>query len=140
MRLQGDLLGVDLGMRRTGVARLNTIARISEPLREIDMDKEDFYDAISLLVSEHEAVGVVVGLPRGLDGQETAQTAWTRDIIDSLTDFLSVPVFFTDEAGTTKVAEQRSKTGDSVDSVAAGVILEDFATQIMQGKIEDVTF
>lgn len=140
MRLQGDLLGLDLGMRRTGVARLNTIARIAQSLPEINMDKEDFYDAVDTVLAGHEAVGVVVGLPRGLDGQETAQTTWVRSVIETLEERLSIPVFFTDEAGTTKAAEERAKEGESVDSVAAGIILEDFALQVTQGKITDVSF
>jgi putative Holliday junction resolvase len=140
LRLVGDIIGLDLGMSRTGVARLNTVARIAEPLDPIFMLEADIQDAVSMIVAEYSATAIVVGLPRGLDGQETDQTAWVRHITELLEESVTIPIFFTDEAGTTKQAEGRAIEGESVDSVAAGIIVEDFAVQVMQGRIENVSF
>mgnify|MGYP006375151227 FL=1 len=75
IKLDSDILGLDLGLKRTGVARINLIAKIAEPLSAIQMDNTDLVSKVQELITEHNACAVVVGLPRGLDGQETEQTA-----------------------------------------------------------------
>jgi len=136
--LQGDVLGLDLGKKRTGVARISVQARIPEALRAIDMDG-DYLDEIASAIKEHQAEVVVAGLPRGLNGQETDQTVWAREIIAKLRGHLDVPVFTVDEALTTHVAESRANESDSVDSVAAGIIADDFVSEVLRGNIDNVS-
>ena len=136
-KLTGDILGLDLGMRRTGVARINTVARMAEPLDEIVM-RDGFVEQVAQKISRYQSTAVVVGLPRGLDGQVTDQTRWTETIIQELRQSLDVPVFTIDEAGTTIEAEKRVQDGQSVDSVAAGLLLEDFIKEVSRGRIEQV--
>jgi putative holliday junction resolvase len=136
--LDGDIIGLDLGTVRTGVARINTIAKIAEPLTPITMSNI-FVDDVKNLVSNTDARAVVVGLPRGLDGQITDQTLWAKEIFMDLKRALEVPVFAIDEAATTKQAEQRANAGQSVDSVAAGVFLEDFVQQVGRGENASVS-
>lgn len=139
INLVGELIGLDLGKSRTGVARMNTYARIPEPLEPIDMkDIDTFIDTVQQLVRHYEAVCIVAGVPRGLNGQETEQTTWARSIIAQLDDMAGVPVFSVDEAGTTKAAEKRAQSSQSIDSVAAGIIAEDFLDEAMRGNIEGV--
>jgi putative Holliday junction resolvase len=140
IKLSSDILGLDLGLKRTGVARINLIAKIAEPLQPILMDGTDLVSEVQGLIAKHNACGVVVGLPRGLEGQETEQTAWALKITSELEKALEEPVFSIDEALTTKFAEDRAKTGESVDSVAAGILLEDFVGEVLAGRIENVTF
>ena len=52
---------------------------------------------------------------------------------------LKEPVFSIDEALTTKFAEDRANLGESIDSVAAGILLEDFVGEVLAGRIENVT-
>ena len=137
INLSGDLIGLDLGKSRTGVARINVHARIAEPLDEIAMSGQ-FVDQVACIVKDYEAACIVAGVPRGLNGQETEQTKWALEMIAQLQDVLSVPVFSVDEAGTTKAAEERVRPGQSVDSVAASIIVEDFLTEVMRGNVEDV--
>lgn len=139
IKLQGDLLGLDLGQRRTGVARLSTVARLAEPLPVITMD-EHFITNVANIATEYGAVAVVAGLPRGLDGQETEQTAWARKLTEELKNGLELPIFLLDEAVTTKQAELRAQAGQDIDSVAAGIILEDFAAEVVRGRVDNVSF
>ena len=139
MKLQGDVIGLDLGMSRTGVARINTIARIAEPLPVIHMKEGDIVEALVEIVRAHAASAVVVGLPRGLDGQTTTQTLWAQSILKELAEGLSVPVFSIDEAATTVQAEKIAGSNQAVDSVAAGIIAENFIDEVARGRIADVT-
>jgi len=138
-KLTGDIIGLDLGKARTGVARLNTIARIAEPMNEIAMSDKFLVD-VQKVVSESKASGLVVGIPRSLDGKSTDQTIWAENVYESLKNSLEIPVFNTDEAMTTKKAEERAHPGQSIDSVAAGIILEDFANEVLEGRVENVSF
>lgn len=140
IKLSSDVLGLDLGLKRTGVARINLIAKIAEPLTPIMMDGQDLVESVRELIAKYNACAVVVGLPRGLDGQETEQTAWAVEVTKRLIDSLEEPVFSIDEALTTKAAEDRANPGESVDSVAAGILLEDFLSEVSAGRIENVTF
>lgn len=139
IKLESDILGLDLGLKRTGVARINLIAKIAEPLQPILMDSMNLVSEVQQLIAKHNACAVVVGLPRGLDGQETEQTSWAMRITSELEDALEEPVFSIDEALTTKVAEDRANAGESVDSVAAGILLEDFVGEVLAGRIENVS-
>ena len=126
--IQGTVIGLDVGERRIGVARVHPIVKIAEPLAVINTADGDQYEAVQAVIAEHQADGVVVGLPRGLDGQETAQTAYCRNFARELKEHVAVPVYLIDEAGSSKEADERLKVnpGASRDSVAAAVFLEDF--------------
>ncbi len=134
IKLEGDVLGLDLGKKRTGVARISTFAGIAEPLEEVQMS-DAFVQTVAALVEAHDASAVVIGVPRGLDGQDTEQSMWSREQARLLREALTVPVYQIDEAGTTKEAEQRAKPGQSVDSVAAGIMLEDFVQELIRGNV-----
>lgn len=139
IKLDGDIIGLDLGMSRTGVARLHTIAKIAQPLKEIDMKQGLFISEVQRVLEREGAVALVVGLPRSLEGKDTEQTLWVHNQVELLEQHVIVPVFTSDEAGTTIQAEKRVKDGESVDSVAAGIILETFIEHVEQGKVENVS-
>lgn len=139
MKLQGDVIGLDLGIARTGVARVSVVAQIAQPLSVINMKTDELTVEIEKVVNEYEACAVVAGVPRGLDGQITEQTLWAQALIDDLSKELTVPVFAIDEAGTTVEAEHRATKNVSVDCVAAGIIAENFLQEVMRGKVDNVT-
>ena len=139
MKINGNILGLDLGQKRTGVARIHTEARIAEPLEPINMTGESLIESVTELVAQHDAVAVVVGVPRNLDGKDTKQTQWVYQQLEELKSSLAVSVFDIDEAGTTKAAEEKAHEDQSVDSVAAGILLEDFVSELERGNITDVS-
>jgi len=83
-------------------------------------------EEIKAIVAEHAAVGIVVGLPRGLDGQETQQTQHSRTFTAELAKKVSLPVYMIDEAATTVVARSRTGSNENIDAHAAVIIAEDF--------------
>ncbi len=125
--VEGSIIGLDVGDRRIGVARINTFAKLSEPLNPIVTASQEPFKAILTVIKEYGAISIVVGLPRGLDGQETAQTQKIREFTALLKQKSPIPVFMIDEAGTSKQAKERiTKANPSIDSNAAAIILEDF--------------
>lgn len=122
------IIGLDIGEKRIGVARISTVAKIAEPLEVIETSSQDVTGKIKQVINEYQADAVVAGLPRGLDGQETAQTKYCQDFARQLATELTVPVYMIDEAGTSKEADARigASTNISRDSMAAAILLEDF--------------
>lgn len=125
------IISLDVGAQRIGVAVANSIARIASPLVTIQHDANVMSQITQLLTTE-SATALVVGLPRGLDGQETGQTQAVRDFVVELQKHIDVPLFFQDEALTSRKAEDELQSrgkpyekGD-IDALAATYILEDY--------------
>lgn len=126
------ILALDVGAQRIGVATANAIARIASPLVTIP-NNESTTETIQQLIAEHDVEMLVVGLPRGLDGQETAQTQTVRDFVSNLQQAIGdFPMQFQDEALTSRKAEEELEArgkpyqkGD-IDALAATYILDDY--------------
>lgn len=124
-------MALDVGSKRIGVASANVVARLASPLTTI-LVSEDVMEDVAALLAQQTAVAVVLGLPRGLEGQNTAQTASVRQFGDDLKKFITVDVFWQDEALTSRLSklELSTKKGQhskgAVDALAATYILEDF--------------
>ncbi len=123
-----NYLGLDWGSKVIGVARINNLAKIAEPLSPIRVSEtEDVFLAISNICLDNDVVGIVVGLPRNLEGQDTEQTKEVRNFADNLKQNLNLVVYMADEAGTTIEAKQIIGSSlVSLDSQAAALILENF--------------
>lgn len=65
----GVRLAVDVGSVRIGVARCDPAGILATPLETVKTGRGDV-DRIIALVTEYEAVEVIVGLPTGLSGRE----------------------------------------------------------------------
>ncbi len=134
------VLSLDVGERRIGVAIARLDSRLPSPLTTLDRS-DDSPTQIKQLLDEHDAGALVIGLPRGLQGQETAQTTAVRAFAQSLTSVTTVPVYWMDEAVTSRQAEEELiargkpyKKGD-IDALSAVYILEDFLRDHSEGKI-----
>jgi putative Holliday junction resolvase len=127
------LLALDVGAKRIGVAIADTRSRLPRPFTTLENNGE-IQDQIAHMLRDQQAFVLVVGLPRGLEGQETAQTAAVRDFADSLRPGLpaGLQMHWQDEALTSVKPEEELvrrgkpfKKGD-IDALSATYILEDF--------------
>ncbi len=132
-------IAFDVGEKRIGVAVANLGVRFASPLTTLDSPKTFLHD-ISVLCKDEDASLIVLGLPRGMSGQDTAQTEWVRAFGKQLGDYLGaaghqLPLYWIDEALTSEKAESelRARAGKrkhyskgDVDALAATYILEDF--------------
>jgi len=125
------ILALDVGEKRIGVAVADVKLQFPKPLTTLE-NTDTIWQDLQKIVDEQQSGLVVVGLPRGLDGQETAQTAYARVFMQELRTNLGLPVREQDEAATSVKAEQELRgrgkpyeKGD-IDALAATYILEDY--------------
>jgi putative holliday junction resolvase len=120
------VLALDYGSARCGVALSDPTGTIATPIAPVlrPATKKGFA-TVTALVREREVGRVVVGLPLGLSGDDTAQTAETRAFAARLGEAIGVPVDLYDERFTTRIAELAGGRADE-DSRAAAVLLEDW--------------
>lgn len=124
-----NALGIDVGAKRIGLARVNAVAKIPEPLGTFIND-DTFPGAMINLIEEHGIDVIVVGLPRNLQGQETPQTEIVKTFVNEIIKKnTSLSVVFQDETLTSVAAGQYGQDAIArygLDSLAAVEILNDF--------------
>jgi putative holliday junction resolvase len=128
------LLGLDVGDRRIGVAVSDPTGSLASPVEIYQRhgNRRDF-DHVLALVEDYEATGVVVGLPKNMNGTEGPQAEKTREFARALAE-RGLDVHLWDERlstveATRRMVEQRRGrrgTQQRVDAEAAAVILETF--------------
>lgn len=132
------LLGLDVGSVRVGVALARSDVRIAQPLTTID-NNEEMYDAIEALTKEHGVTAIVVGWPRGMQGQVTEQTRYAEAFTEALRQHVKLPLHLQDEALTSQKAEaelrNRNKPFEKaeIDALAATYILDDYLATLPGG-------
>ncbi|SLN17351.1 Holliday junction resolvase RuvX [Pseudooctadecabacter jejudonensis] len=127
------LAGLDLGTKTIGVAVSDAGHLIATPLETIRRKKFGL-DAAALLeiTSKREIAGLVLGLPRNMDGTEGPRAQATRAFARNLTRLTDLPITYWDERLSTVAAERalleadtsRKRRAEVIDHVAAGVILQ----------------
>lgn len=127
------LLGVDLGKARTGLALCDKGEVLASPLAVLtEHNRERLVEKIIAAARENHAEGLIVGLPRNMDGSEGESAQNARAIGAMLEEASGLPVEFFDERGTTITAHgylnetnvRGKKRKAVVDAVAATVILQ----------------
>jgi len=130
-----ELLAIDLGDKRTGLARANLAAKIPEPLQGLTLQGGDLVGEI-LAVAKRQGSGLIlVGLPISLSSSaDSAQTAKSRVFATELAKYTNLPIKLVDEALSTAGADKwrvrYPKAG--ADSLAACVILERYMEETVQ--------
>ncbi|MCC5957246.1 MAG: Holliday junction resolvase RuvX [Natronohydrobacter sp.] len=127
------LAGLDLGTKTIGVAVSDRLLSVASPLQTIRRVKFG-QDAAALLeiAGAREIGGLVLGLPRNMDGSEGPRCQSTRAFARNLAALTDLPITFWDERLSTVAAERalleadtsRRKRAEVIDHVAAGVILQ----------------
>lgn len=128
-----NVLGLDVGEKRIGVARVNVVVKLPEPLQTLPNDK-NFIKSLKKLINEYQIDTIVVGLPRNMSGQETAQTQYVRQFAKDNLSSLGLTIIFQDETLSSVTAENHinshKKFKYDIDSTSAAIILGDFITNL----------
>ena len=125
-------LGVDFGLRRTGLALSSGFAPL--PLRVVPCEgdsadgRADTAREVARAAAGEGAAQIVLGMPLNSTGGEGEQATVTREFARVLAAAAApLPVFLWDERFSTFEARGRAATAThGVDAVAAAVILEEF--------------
>ena len=135
------VLGVDFGKKRIGLALSDASGILARPWQAITAGATPRASAtlVAAIIGDAGAAddpidAVVVGLPRRLTGEDTDQTAPTRQFAAALADLAGVRVHLQDERLTSVEAESRlavherdwRKRKAKIDAAAAAIILQDY--------------
>lgn len=127
---EGTILALDVGAARIGLALASRAARLAAPYKTI-AHTSDVIERLRTICEQESVQELVVGLPRGMNGQETTQTAAVQEFGQQLA-VLSLPVRWQDETLTSvKAEEELARRGrpyqkSEIDALAATYILEDY--------------
>ncbi|RBW60282.1 Holliday junction resolvase RuvX [Ruegeria sp. A3M17] len=127
------LMGLDLGEKTIGVAVSDRMRGVASPLVTVRRKKFTLDSARLLeIIADRELGGIILGLPKNMDGTEGPRCQSTRAFARNLSRLTEVSISFWDERLSTVAAEKalleadtsRKRRGQVIDHVAAGYILQ----------------
>jgi putative Holliday junction resolvase len=128
-----------LGTKTIGVAVSDTILSVATPIKTIKRKKFSI-DAELLLgvISNKSCCGVIIGLPKNMDGSEGPRAQSTRAFARNFSVKTNLPITFWDERLSTVAAEKalleadttRKRRAEVIDHVAAAYILQGFLDRL----------
>ena len=131
------LLGLDLGTKTLGVATSDLRRSVASPVETIRRTKFTAdANALFAIADGREAAGLVLGLPRNMDGTEGARCQSTRAFARSLTRMTDLPITYWDERLSTVAAEKALLEADTTRKRRAEVIDHVAASYILQGLLD----
>ena len=131
-------LALDYGLKRVGVAVSDPEGRMAFPRCTLARDTRDcFFSELLALLERERPDAVVLGLPLHVDGTECLTTRQVRNFAASLKRRMALPLYWIDEALTSRQAESDLREAglsaraikQVVDQQAAVRILETFLAQ-----------
>jgi len=134
-------MALDHGSRRIGVALSDELGMLASPLCILQPHAVDRVSAVVAVAQEHDAVEILVGLPKTLHGEIGPQARRVERFVQTLRNAIDTPVRVWDEGYST--AEARARLAENrkpyagrhrraqqapmhVDAVAAAVILQEY--------------
>jgi len=128
------LLALDIGGKRIGIAVSDRLGFSCRGVTCLFRNDQGWPKQTNKLAAEYGIKGLVVGLPKNMDGTEGAQAQDCRKAADELAQVVNLPIVFQDERLSTWTAKERlfaqglneKKVRAKLDQTAAAVFLEDF--------------
>lgn len=133
------IMSVDLGLSRTGLAVSDESENFAFPKGVIcEKDEQSLINKICESAAEYKARRIVVGLPKNMDGSCGERAETSVKIANMINEKSGIETVLFDERLTTVSAHQYlsinnvrgKKRKDTVDTVAATLILEDYLRSI----------
>lgn len=127
------IIGLDFGEKTIGVAVSDLLRSVATPLLTIRRVKFTDDAAQLLKIIEHRNIaGIILGLPRNMDGSEGPRAQATRAFARNLARLTPLPIGYWDERLSTVAATRalleadtsRKRRNEVIDHVAAGYILQ----------------
>jgi putative Holliday junction resolvase len=132
------VLALDFGLKRIGLALSDPEGRMALPYTTlIRKDNSHLLARIQDIVDQEKVECLIVGLPLGLNGEETLSTRQARNFARLLGRAISLPVYLQDETLTSSEASHRLNESGLrgrrqkrvLDQIAATIILESFLAE-----------
>ena len=129
----GALIGLDLGTKTIGIAVCDAGWRFASALKTLPRGKfgRD-RDELRKTIEARSVRGIVIGLPRNMDGSEGPRAQAARALARNLDAAFALPILLWDERLSTAGAERamieqdmsRARRAERIDSHAAAIILQ----------------
>jgi putative Holliday junction resolvase len=141
----GAVMGLDLGTRTIGVAVSDGLRSVATPLETVKRSKFTLDAARLMEIAAGRGItGIVLGLPRNMDGSEGPRAQSTRAFARNLARLTDLPLAFWDERLSTVAAERalleadtsRRRRAEVIDHVAAAVILQGLLDRLRHIRLE----
>lgn len=131
------LAGLDLGEKTIGVAVSDRIGAVATPLETVRRKKFGVDSARLLeIIKARDLSGILLGLPRNMDGSEGPRCQSTRAFARNLSRLTELPIGFWDERLSTVAAERALLEADTSRKRRAEVIDHVAASYILQGALD----
>ena len=131
------IAGLDLGEKTIGVAVSDTFLSVATPLETVRRKKFTLdADRLLQIIAARRLGGLILGLPRNMDGSEGPRCQSTRAYARNLSRLTEVPIGFWDERLSTVAAEKALLEADTTRKRRAEVIDHVAASYILQGVLD----
>ena len=131
------LIGLDLGEKTIGVAVSDQMLSVASPLQTVRRNKFSLDAAqVVAIIEQRQIGGLVLGLPRNMDGSEGPRCQSTRAFARNFNRLYALPISFWDERLSTVAAERALLEADTSRKRRAQVIDHVAASYILQGALD----
>ena len=129
----GRFLAIDFGEKRVGLALSDPMKIIAKPFKTIFYSNQnDLINKIALIIKDKEIEKIILGLPKGLKGNNTSQTNIVIEFYNYIKNKIDIPIVMEDERLSSVSAKkslilQDIKTGHNkalIDETAAAIFLQ----------------
>ncbi len=133
----GALMGLDLGEKTIGVALSDIMRGVATPVETVRRKKFGLDAArLQTIIADRSISGIVLGLPRNMDGSEGPRCQSTRAFARNFAQLWDGPITFWDERLSTVAAEKALLEADTTRKRRAEVIDHVAASYILQGLLD----
>lgn len=120
-----NVIGIDYGVSKIGVAVGNTQTSSSSPLEIIINTKSGInWPQLEAIIKEWKPQVVIIGQPFNMDGSESEMMKEVKLFADILKERINIKIEFFDERLTSFEAKQMDTSGKPIDDLAAKIILD----------------
>ncbi len=120
-----NVIGIDYGTSKIGVAVGNTQTSSSSPLEIIINTKSGInWSQLETIIQEWKPQVIIVGQPFNMDGSESEMMKEVKLFADILKERINIKIEFFDERLTSFEAKQMDTSGKPIDDLAAKIILD----------------
>lgn len=131
------IAGLDLGTKTIGVAVSDGMRSVATPLETVKRKKFGLdAEALLTILAKRDIAGLVLGLPRNMDGSEGPRCQSTRAFARNFAALWDRPITFWDERLSTVAAERALLEADTSRKRRAEVIDHVAASYILQGALD----
>jgi len=134
------IAAIDYGTKRIGIAVCDELHISCNPIKTIDIEKENLKDELSQIIIKERISAVVIGLPISYDDTENTLITKIKSFAEFIKKEFSFDIYYIDESYSSKNASDymveygikksnRVKKG-TIDKFAAVIILQRFLQEM----------